>query len=248
MSAVHPSEQLRAELEQFTGYECAGMTPIPTPLPGLGVFPGGHGLWSAKPGFPLPPLVRPTVMIVANDFFSLDGFRKLQQQPMGESKSDPFWKNLQQLLTDAGVPLDACFFTNAIMGLRLVGPVEGKSPGFADPHFRAQCARFLVRQVELIRPQVILTLGEFAPQVLADVAPRMLNLSRWNSFAEVDRKERNLFRDVAIGPAELLVKAVAIMMHPSCRPWNVRQRCFREHTGHIAQVELVKAAMQLAEG
>lgn len=221
------------------------MTPISAPLPGLGVFPGGHGVWGAEVGSPLPQLRHPTVMLVANDFFTLSGFKELQKRPVGENKSEVFWRQLQSLLGDAEIPLDSCFFTNAIMGLRTDGPSTGKSPGFRHKEFRKQCATFLARQIEVIKPAVVLTLGEYAPQVLAEVAPVLVVLKPWPRFAAIDRSRSNLFADVQIRGSDVRVGAVATLLHPSFRHANVKRRCFGSFTGHKAEVELVKAAMSV---
>ena len=76
---------------------------------------------------------------VANDYCTLAGYEVVRAQG-GERASDPFWRPLARLIDDAGVPRHACFFTNAIMGLRAQGGATGdsmgRSPGFADPERR----------------------------------------------------------------------------------------------------------------
>lgn len=241
---TNPSQVLRRDLSQLTGYEAAGMVPVPAPLDGLGVFPGGHGLWDAVPGRPLPELRRPAVMVLANDFFTHAGFLELQTRPLGENKSETFWRQLQLLLHDAEVPLNSCFFTNAIMGLRARGASTGKSPGFRNQSFRGQCEKFLARQIEVVRPAVILTLGEFAPQVLATIAPALSALRKWPGFAVIDQSEACLFHSVSITGTEARVGSVAVLVHPSYRQVSVKRRRFGALQGHAAEVELVKAAMR----
>jgi DNA polymerase len=67
----------------------------------------------------------------------------------------------QLLLEELGLTRDVCYIANV---------VKCRPPGNRDPEPDeiAACRPFLERQVDLIRPAVIVTLGKFAAQVLLD--------------------------------------------------------------------------------
>ncbi len=185
-------------------------------------------------------------MILANDYFTLSGFQDLLEADC-EAVSEPFWRNLLPLLHDAGVPLDSCFFTNASIA-RTDGEDDprGRRHGFSFAYFAPACAQFLVKQIEVIEPTVILTLGEYAPQVLAMLCPSLSTLSPWPGFAGIDRSALALHRRVRVEGLERPVPAVALLVHPSYRQLNVRLRTHGSVLGHGAEVQLVKTALRMA--
>ena len=92
---------------------------------GTAFFPGGTGLWRGKePGGDLPLLFpEGSVMFIGHNFGnqkSLD--LALFERGEVSSAFKTLWSNLVAFLEHAG-PLDPgrCFFTNALMGLRLNG-------------------------------------------------------------------------------------------------------------------------------
>lgn len=218
------------------------MVPVPEPLPGLGVFPGGSGIVDWEPN----DSAGTRVMVIANDYYSLSGYERLRSARVGENKSDTFWRSLEHLLGDACVPLRSCFFTNAIMGLRCHDSVTGPSPGFRCPDFRTACTKFFVRQVEVVQPDVILALGTYAPRVMAPVCRGMESLRSWPGYSILDSRGLALLERLSIGPHEVAVHAAAMLLHPSLRPPNVWRRRFNDRTGHEAEVQLVKRAMEIA--
>ena len=67
------------------------------------------------------------------------------------------------------------------MGLREYGPETGPFPGARDSNFVQSCARFFERQIEVIRPQLIVTLG-LAP--LKAIRKKVFQLQAPNSLSE----------------------------------------------------------------
>jgi uracil-DNA glycosylase len=125
-------------------------------IPGTAFFPGGSGLWRGLENKgPLPTLFPDApVMFVGHNFDSTRAFDRAFENG-GEAGSE-FWKRLLGMLTAAELLPEGCFFTNALMGLK-PGSATGSMPrvrGYGD-----QCALFLQKQIEIVRPVAIVALG-----------------------------------------------------------------------------------------
>lgn len=123
---------------------------------GSAFFPGGSGLWRGKKSRgPLPEdFPESPVIFVGHNFASERGYA-ISMERGGEAEGE-FWKRLLQILAAAGLPPEACFFTNALMGIR-PGKAEGEMPSV--PGYKEQCRRFLKRQIEIVRPRAVVALG-----------------------------------------------------------------------------------------
>jgi len=132
---------------------------------------------------------------------------------------------------EAGIDPEQCFFTNAYMGLRAGQRATGPFPGARDPGFVERCRRFLGAQIEVQRPRLILTLGTYVPAVLAPLAPKLV---RWRDVAnlrEIDAARCPVVLDARFIGAGDGPTAVVALTHPSHRPLNVGQRCYRGAVG-----------------
>lgn len=105
-----------------------------------------------------------TLMVVGQDYSDVEYFRR---QRGTEDPRNPTNINLIELLKSVGVDVgpprrgvgrDEAFFTNAILCLK-TGGMQGK----VDPAWFRECGqRFLRRQIDLVRPRVVVGLGERA--------------------------------------------------------------------------------------
>lgn len=158
-------------------------------ISGTSFFPGGAGLWRGEtPKGPLPEYFpdRP-IMLIAHNFDSQRSYEKSLRRG-AESLRYGFWKHLRAYLFRAKIPLEQCFFTNALMGLQ---PLSATGPMKASDLFREQCRVFLRRQVEIVRPTCIAVLGNDA----------------WN---EVRRVPFNLTSSRCLHPTALIYKKVEL--------------------------------------
>ena len=251
-----------------------GVIAVPGRIPGTAFFPGGAGLWDVDPtAVPptLPPLPIGGVMVLGHDFHSEAGFlASLDQRtevPRVRERGyriAPTWIALQRLFAEAAIPLHACFFTNAYMGLRAGAQTTGRFPGARDSGFVVRCQQFFLRQMAVQRPALILTLGAWVPAFLAPLAPALTPWCRARSLAAIDSAGPLVsavsFREGA--PVATAVSAaravgtvllaspppctVAALTHPSLRGPNVGHRRFGGHVGHAAELTLLKAATRAA--
>jgi len=135
---------------------------------GTAFFPGGSGLWRGSKSFGHLPDLFPEapVMIIAHNFDSMRAYEKSVRRG-GEAQSF-FWRILLAYLSAAAIRPDRCFFTNALMGLK-PGSAVGSMP--AVPGYHDQCQVFLVRQIEIVNPSIIVTLGQKAHSRVTKLRP-----------------------------------------------------------------------------
>jgi uracil-DNA glycosylase len=133
-----------------TGSTLAGL------IEGTAFFPGGSGLWrgleargSMPAHFPDSP-----VMFVGHNFDSIRAFDRALHK--GGEAGGEFWRRLLAMLAGASLSPQRCFFTNALMGLK-PGSATGSMPSVHG--YREQCALFLQKQIEIVRPSVVVALG-----------------------------------------------------------------------------------------
>lgn len=234
---MHPAEVLWARHHPPAGYP-VGVIPVPAPIGGLAFFPGGFGLWGAAPGRPLPALPVGGVMVIGRDFHSEAGYTESRRLG-GERLTLPTWGNLLRLFEGVGLPPERCFFTNLYVGLRAGSVATGVFPGASDPAFVAHCQTFLVEQLRVQRPALVLTLGVHVPPVIGPLSPE---LSPWT-------EGRGLKHLDAVGPMRTAVTfrgvehfrttAVALL-HPSLRQASLRHRRYGGVTGEAAEFAMLR--------
>ena len=83
---------------------------IPTWNVKRGFFPGASGHWQQAAHCSLK------IMCIGQDFGHRQDY--LDALAGGESEKGPTWRNLLGLLRRAGVDVESCFFTNALVGTR----------------------------------------------------------------------------------------------------------------------------------
>lgn len=141
-----------------------GMCSFPFRLPGQGFFPGGDGLW--REDCQLDQVSSGTlqpggIIFLGNDFGTLNRYRRLQSRGF---ENPPTWRHLRKRIRRAGLPENRTFFTNAIMGLRSAKQAKAldKRIWQSIPMFAGFCREFLVYQVEVLRPRLLVILGPHA--------------------------------------------------------------------------------------
>lgn len=107
-------------------------------------------------------------MVLGYYFHSVAGYERSRQRTT-ENLHSPTWRHLLSL---EAVPIapSACFFTNIYMGLRKGPATTGRFPGSRDLEFVARCRHFFSKQLMLLRPRIVLTLGAFVPHFLSPLS------------------------------------------------------------------------------
>lgn len=242
---MHVVNQLFGSIHEVEPYP-PGVIAVPSRIPGTAFFPGGAGLWGMQSGDPMPPMPVNGVMVLGHDFHSEDGFRTSLAQgtevpatPSSGQRIPPTWTNLHRLLSEAGIPMERCFFTNAYMGLRKGSGTTGRFPGSRDSGFVDRCRHFLLRQIAAQHPATILTLGAWVP---AFIAPLSSALARWTNLATMNAVDTAgpVILGAEFGSSGATCTVIALT-HPSLRGPNVGRRQHDGVTGHAAELAMLRA-------
>jgi hypothetical protein len=239
----HPVQRLWSSHHPPGGYP-QGVKAVPRPLPGLGFFPGGFGLWAVAPGQPLPDFPVGGVMVVGHDFHSEAGYLASAKLG-GERLTMPTWRNLLALFAAAAIPPTSCFFTNLYMGLREGATSTGLFPGATSPRYVAHCKSFLREQVRVQRPALILTLGKYVPPALADLSPELACWSGLGGFKQIDEVGPVRHRVSFPGIDDFACTAIALL-HPSLRLASVRHRTYKGSVGSAAELAMLADGLRAA--
>ena len=244
----HPVEYLFNELQSVKPYP-DGVKCVPKVLSGTAFFPGGCGLWLDKTAswYTLsdrPDMPTGEIMILGHNFDSEAGYRETQAV-VGQHELNPkypTWRNLLELLQDAGIEPKNCFFTNAYMGLRKGERNTGKFPGARCPGFVERCRSFLNEQIEAQKPRLILTLGLEVPWFIEPLSSRLKAWRGYESFKDLDAAGP-LISDVHFeGTSEQPITVVALV-HPAAP--NREDTLKKRHYRGIEELSMLKDALNL---
>lgn len=248
MAIEHPIQRLYALLEQFGPYP-TGVVPMTRYLRGPGFFPGGDGLANAPVVGPLPRWPLNGVMIVAHNFDCEAGYaRSLMSSPSDLARDTSVTRRtLDRLLTEVGIQLEKCFYTNAYVGLKAGTKAMGVFPGSRDPDFVRRCQDFLLAQVQLLQPQLLLSLGGEVLRFLAswESVPDLYHV--WagaRTTCELDERGVALVPHVQF-PGLPHPTAMVALTHPAIWAPNARRRAFDNKTGTSAERALLQAGVKL---
>ena len=221
-------------------------------IAGTAFFPGGSGLWLGCSCSWYTPSDRPDmpegkVMILGNYFDTKTGYEESFENK-GENLKCPTWQNLLEYLHCVSIPLKHCFFTNAYMGLSIIGKSNrGPSPGLNDSRFVQGCESFFLEQITVQKPRLILALGEHSIDFIAGLSCDLTEWKKCKNFKELD--------DSDLGPVVKRVSfnssqpaTVVALVHPSGRKMfdrkNVKGRCYRGAKGEKAELKMLKSALK----
>ena len=246
-SPTHPLETLRAAIPPVTdGVE--GVVAQTGVISGTAFFPGGWGLWCTQEGQDMPAMPIGGIMIVGQDFDSERGFEasRLHRSELG-LRSDgtyrsPTWRELVRLLTDVGVDLKECFFTNAYMGLRAGAKNTGRFPGASNKRYQESCRAFFLQQVAAMKPRLIITLGNWVPAFIAPLAAELDSWKASRTFTDID--QAGSLREGVVFSQETPACSVIALTHPRFRQLNVHRRSYAGHDGKLAEEQLLRDALQ----
>ncbi|TWI44868.1 uracil DNA glycosylase superfamily protein [Pseudoduganella flava] len=211
------------------------LEPVAEMVRGTAFFPGGSGFWEPEQEQGLPD-----VMVVGQDF-STKSEHQAMLAGLASDVDSATWRNFLKLAKAASLDLQSCFFTNAIMGLRKGGSCTGPNPGYVrrNKDFVAATHDFLLEQVQVVRPRLIVILGLPAARVFAAIAA---DLASWRTlkFRELDARELSIRKAIRIGD---VTTTCVVLLHPSYRQANLRYRRLDTPTCSDPEISLLKNAI-----
>ncbi|NFH70896.1 hypothetical protein FDC35_11195 [Clostridium botulinum] len=161
------SEVLYKNIDMVNPYPIM-VKPVDKMLNLTAFFPGGKGLWLEEHSE-----VFPTILVLGQDFSTVDMYKKMLKNEKTDLDT-PTWKELIKLFNEAMIDFKDCFFSNVFMGLRDTEHMTGKFPGFKDKDFVKRNLDFLLYQIDIIKPKVIITLGRPSSEMLAKLSESAL--------------------------------------------------------------------------
>lgn len=190
------------------------------------IFPGGSGV--RGPRFP-----HRGVMLLMQDFDEIT--RYLRAVEVGYNPQQDITSiRASEILAEAGVDLDACFFTNRFVGVRDADDQYGPNPGWRSPNSKKQHKPYVAMSDEMLcmqlaeqQPRLVLTYGVHVPLSLGF---------------------KTIWREKLIERASIMGHSttIAALVHPSFRQSNVGKVSYRGLTGHAAEIRLIKDALAVA--
>lgn len=238
----HPVERLWRDVESFAAYP-PGIVPVSQRMERTAFFPAGSGLWETEPGKPLPAFPFGGAMFLGHNNDSKDKFDEMLLRGKDYFDTMKTWLKLTPLLDKVGIDKSCCFFTNIYMGLHERTQNTGRMKGASDLAYDEWSTRFLERQISLMRPRLIVSLGRYVPPFLARMSSGLRVWKTWPGYAALDGQGHSLVEDAEIAGVRTTVVA---LIHPSRRELSLRFRQFGGATGDDAEVQLLRKGMSLA--
>jgi uracil-DNA glycosylase len=198
-------------------------------------FPGGRGLWLEEESTEFP-----SILVLGQDFSTVKAYEAMVAGNKADLDS-PTWKNLIKLFDEAKVDLHKCFFTNVFMGLRDTEKMTGQFPGRKDNDFVNMNLAFLLFQILTIKPNLIITLGIPASEMVAKLSRP--DLEGWDKGKALSSPDNGYKTNISLNG--YVCNCVALE-HTSMRNSNVKRRVYGKCKGHEAEVEMLKDALKLS--
>lgn len=244
----HRVDYLFDQLRGFGPYPTDKVQPTDQRIEGLAFFPGGAGLRNAHPRFRLPQMPIGEVMVLGHIFNTVALYHKAVHDN-SENENSPTWRPLLCFLDTCHIAATSCFFTNGYMGLKV------ESAGSFGAFFQAllrdnkdyikSCRGFLLKQLQVQQPRLLLVLGKDVWPILRPLAPD--DLASWlpsHSFRDLDECNESL---VEVQFEGLTYHTVVVALTQPTQPYhttNVEQRVYDNQAGEAAEKEMVREALK----
>lgn len=218
------------------------VVPVPMQIPGTSFFPGGHGLYledleGVEPSFPVGG-----VMILGQDFHNVDGYLKSLARGK-EALNVATWLNLLNTLDAAGIEKSDCFFTNFFMGLRNSASPVGPFKGAEDVDFLERCRLFLLYQLAVQKPKLVLVLGAEVPSHISPLASMLEPWAKDRTFKELDEENEAVVLNAKFHSIDPFQCNLVSLVHPAQSRLNSKIRRWISNSGHSYEGQAAEVAM-----
>ncbi len=235
-------ELLRQKLEGLKlPYELANMVEVTSKMnvSGKAFFPVGRGLWKEED----EKLLGKTVMILGQDFDNEDNIKPVLERGGEDVKINSTWRNLRAVLKKVEIPLDQCFFTNAVMGVRKENfKNTGPSSGFKNKDFLTGCRKFFIEQIKAQRPSLILVLGWYPVVFLNDISISTALSQKWSTSKSITQvladEDLSVVQNVQFEGIANFSTTIVVLFHPSLRGVNVAKLSKQEAANFNVNTEV----------
>jgi len=135
------------------------------------------------------------------------------------------------------------------VGLRNDGQETGPFPGANDQRFKDECRTLFQIQVNIQKPRLILTLGQYIPDFISQTSDQLARWEQYNGdFGLLDSSPPGpIVDDVEFNMIPDFRTVVVALVHPSMRVANAKNRAYNGQTGYDVEIDMVRDAMKLAK-
>lgn len=233
------TDMLRTKLDSITFHHVAVETLAGKPTMKRAFFPGGNGLYRGEHAEAFP--VHGT-LILGTNFGCVDGFITSDGRLMlDDETAGPTWSPLRRRLSDAGIDIETCFFTNAWPFLHrsdsnIVGGALLRS-WLKDANLIEQCHAFFQYTCKVMQPILVIALGPAAAAFLGYLKPEELGTWRATSMEAMTTQPIGQIEMGGV-PHEIVCTA---LVHPSGQHYNVGKR-EPPYVGAEGEVQMLREA------
>jgi hypothetical protein len=159
-------------------------------IKGTSFYPGGKGLYLEDGNIEFPIN---GIMVLGQDFDNECNFHESVKRETELNKNSKAWNNIIYHFPKVGINMNKCFFTNAIMGLR-IGKSKNTGVSVAFQHkkekeiFLEECRNFFIEQLNLQKPKLIIGLGAQIPRFVSGCSNDLNELSHVYSYKDLNKK------------------------------------------------------------
>ncbi|GLI54079.1 uracil-DNA glycosylase family protein [Thermodesulfovibrio yellowstonii] len=146
------------------------------------------------------------LMIVGQDWGSKGYLEKFIEKNNGkipnpyDESNNPTFRNLMHYLEEAKIDKKDIYLTNAVLCLRKGDESSGNKNKPQKKHFR-NCSQFLKRQIEIIQPKIIATLGLEALNIILEIFKIPKKVKTLNDVAgKIIAEKSEIFPEIKIFP------------------------------------------------
>lgn len=245
MVRVHRVNTIASLLPTVRPYPSAMGEVIPL-IAGRAFFPGGFGLYHGASQTSLP--ARP-LMLFGQDFDTVAGYQSSCK--VGHEADSATWRGIEAIFEEHGIDPAACFHTNVLMGARCAMHNSGPSPALADAAFVERCISAACRQIEILRPSVVVALGVVPSALLGTrICSKKMKRPRTATWSDVDAAELQFIESRSWPNLNAPPFAFASSVHPCLWQSNTRHRTWGDLRGveaHNAIWSRVAATLESAQ-
>jgi hypothetical protein len=122
---------------------------------------------------------------------------------------------------------------------RAEGSAIGKSPAFEYPEYLNDCKGFLIKQIEIQKPKLILVLGLHLLGYMSTISAELLAISKIKSYKKMDEQKLASVKSISFIGLDGYQTNIVFITHPTYRHLNIGNRRFRDFKGAQAELELI---------
>ncbi|HPY14568.1 MAG TPA: hypothetical protein PLD55_02140 [bacterium] len=234
MKRAEISEILFKKISEFIKSDPENVKRVEKMVETTAFFPGGKGLWLEED----QENIFPDILVLGQDFSHVKYYEEVARGEKKDFKEATFRNMIKLFKDDTGINLNRCFFSNVFMGLRVSDSMTGNFPGKKSKTYVEESIKFLLFQIETIKPKVIITLGKNPADILSKLDSKELEIFKNGEVLKT--KDEGLKLNVDINGHKCNVVALE---HPSMRHLNIKRRKYKNLEGNDAEVAMIMDAI-----